>query len=56
MLVVGLGAGTALEAVSKTLERIDVIELEPEVIAANRADAAAAAPSTRSPTRASTCT
>src|SRR4029434_807123 len=28
MLVVGFGAGTALEAVSKTLERIDVIELE----------------------------
>ena len=36
MLVVGFGAGTALEAVSKTLERIDVIELEPQVIAANR--------------------
>jgi predicted membrane-bound spermidine synthase len=36
MLVVGFGAGTALEAVSRTLERIDVIELEPEVIAVNR--------------------
>lgn len=36
MLVVGLGAGTALEAVSRTLERIDVIELEPEVLAVNR--------------------
>jgi spermidine synthase len=36
MLVIGFGAGTALEAVSKTLERIDVIELEPQVIAANR--------------------
>ena len=36
MLVVGLGAGTALEAVSDTLERIDVIELEPEVLAVNR--------------------
>jgi spermidine synthase len=36
MLVIGFGAGTALEAVSKTLERIDVIELEPEVLAINR--------------------
>ena len=36
MLVVGFGAGTALEAVSSTLDRIDVIELEPEVLALNR--------------------
>ena len=36
MLVIGFGAGTALEAVSRTLERIDVIELEPEVLAVNR--------------------
>ena len=36
MLVIGLGGGTALEVVPATIERIDVIELEPEVIAANR--------------------
>ncbi len=35
MLVVGLGAGTALEAVARTFSDVDVIELEPEVIAAN---------------------
>ncbi len=37
MLVIGLGGGVALEGVPPTLERIDVVELEPEVIAANRA-------------------
>lgn len=35
--VVGLGGGVAIELVPKTVERIDVIELEPEVVAANRA-------------------
>jgi spermidine synthase len=35
MLVVGLGAGTALEAVPQALVDIDVIELEPRVIEAN---------------------
>ncbi len=40
MLVVGLGGGSALEAVPSTVARIDVIELEPEVIAGNRAVAA----------------
>jgi spermidine synthase len=34
-LIVGLGAGTALEAMPTTLEDIDVIELEPRVIEAN---------------------
>jgi spermidine synthase len=37
LLVVGLGGGVALETVPSTVERIDVIELEPEVVAANRA-------------------
>ena len=37
MLVIGLGGGVALEGVPPTLERIDVVELEPEVVAANRA-------------------
>jgi hypothetical protein len=36
MLVVGFGAGVALEGVPSSVESIDVIELEPEVIAANR--------------------
>ena len=36
MLVVGFGGGVALEGVSSTVERIDVVELEPEVIVANR--------------------
>ncbi|MCP3983487.1 MAG: hypothetical protein GY723_03815 [bacterium] len=36
MLVVGLGGGVALENIPGTMERIDVIELEPEVVAANR--------------------
>lgn len=36
MLVVGFGGGVALEGVASTVERIDVVELEPEVIAANR--------------------
>lgn len=36
MLVVGFGGGTALEVVPATIERIDVVELEPEVIAANQ--------------------
>jgi spermidine synthase len=37
MLVIGLGGGVAVESVPATLERIDVVELEPEVVAANRA-------------------
>ncbi|HEX7081247.1 MAG TPA: fused MFS/spermidine synthase [Gammaproteobacteria bacterium] len=37
MLVVGLGGGVALEGVPRSIETIDVIELEPEVLAANRA-------------------
>ena len=36
MLVIGLGGGVAIERVHPTVERIDVIELEPEVIEANR--------------------
>jgi spermidine synthase len=35
MLVVGLGGGAVLERVPASIERIDVIELEPEVVAAN---------------------
>jgi len=37
MLVVGLGGGVVLEAVPSSVERIDVVELEQEVIRANRA-------------------
>jgi len=37
LVVVGLGGGLALEDVPAEIERIDVIELEPEVVAANRA-------------------
>jgi spermidine synthase len=40
MLVIGFGGGVALEEVPRTFERIDVVELEPEVIAANRSVAA----------------
>jgi len=36
MLVVGFGGGVALEGVPSSVERIDVIEIEPEVIEANR--------------------
>jgi spermidine synthase len=36
-LVVGLGAGTQLESAPSTLTAIDVVEIEPEVVAANRA-------------------
>jgi spermidine synthase len=36
MLVIGLGGGSALEAVSRTVTSIDVVEIEPEVVAANR--------------------
>ncbi len=35
-LVVGLGGGVALELVPRTIESIDVIEIEPEVLEANR--------------------
>lgn len=37
MLVVGLGAGAGLEDIPPSIETIDVIELEPVVIEANRA-------------------
>jgi len=36
LLVIGLGGGVALEEVPDGFERIDVVELEPEVLAANR--------------------
>ena len=36
MLVVGFGGGVALEGVPPSVESVDVVELEPEVIAANR--------------------
>jgi spermidine synthase len=36
MLVIGLGGGVAIERIAPTVERVDVIEIEPEVIAANR--------------------
>ncbi|GIT14382.1 MAG: hypothetical protein CM1200mP36_01380 [Gammaproteobacteria bacterium] len=36
MLVIGFGGGVALEGVPPSVDRVDVIELEPEVIAANR--------------------
>jgi spermidine synthase len=36
LLVVGLGGGMALEPVPSTVEAIDVIELEPEVLTANQ--------------------
>jgi spermidine synthase len=35
ILVVGLGGGLVVEAMAPTLERIDVVEIEPEVIRAN---------------------
>lgn len=37
LVLIGLGGGAAIEIVPPTIERIDVIELEPEVVAANRA-------------------
>lgn len=36
LLVVGLGGGTLLESIPPSIGTIDVIELEPEVLAANR--------------------
>ncbi len=36
MLIVGFGAGATLEGVPPSVKRIDVVELEPEVIEANR--------------------
>ena len=36
VLVIGLGAGVVLEAIPSTVSEIDLIEIEPEVIAANR--------------------
>ncbi|TMA22871.1 MAG: hypothetical protein E6J87_25945, partial [Deltaproteobacteria bacterium] len=43
VLVIGLGGGTAIESLPATVARIDVVELEPEVVAANRVIAAARA-------------
>jgi hypothetical protein len=40
LLVIGLGGGVVLEDVPSTFERIDVVELEPEVLEANRRVAA----------------
>ena len=37
MLVVGLGGGSALGGVPSSVRRVDVVELEPEVVRANRA-------------------
>jgi hypothetical protein len=36
MLVVGLGGGVALEGVPSSIHSIDVVELEPEIVEANR--------------------
>ncbi len=36
MLVIGFGGGVALEGVPPSIETVDAVELEPEVIAANR--------------------
>lgn len=36
MLIIGLGAGVALEGVPQSVKSVDVIELEPEVLKANR--------------------
>ena len=36
MLVIGLGAGVAMEGVPDSVDSIDVIELEPQVVEANR--------------------
>ena len=35
MLVIGLGGGVALEGVPESVDQVDVIELEPEVLNAN---------------------
>ncbi len=37
LLMIGFGGGVALELIPSSVERIDVIEIEPEIIAANRA-------------------
>ncbi len=37
LLVVGLGGGTAVESVPPSVEQVEVIEIEEEVVAANRA-------------------
>jgi len=36
ILVIGLGGGTVVEAIPSSLREIDVVELEPEVVRANR--------------------
>ena len=40
MLIVGLGAGVTVEAVPPAVEEVHVVELEPEVVHANRSKAA----------------
>jgi spermidine synthase len=40
LLLIGLGGGQAAEHLPRTLEQIDVVELEPEVVEANRVVAA----------------
>jgi predicted membrane-bound spermidine synthase len=40
MLIVGYGGGVVIEGVPPSVERIDVVELEPKVLDANRATAA----------------
>ncbi len=36
LLVIGLGGGSALERIPSSIERIDVVELEPEVLVSNQ--------------------
>ncbi len=36
MVIIGLGGGMTLNAVPRSVDRVDVIELEPEVVVANR--------------------
>lgn len=40
LLVVGLGGGVSVESVPPTVERVDVVEIEPEIVRANQALAA----------------
>ncbi len=54
MLIVGFGGGVVVEGVPPTVEHIDVIELEPKVIAANQATSASAQAQSARSIRAST--
>jgi spermidine synthase len=40
MLIIGYGGGVAVEAVPPSVKKVDVIEIEPQVIAANRSTSA----------------